>query len=209
MTRWWWIRHAPVTANEGCCYGQTDFPCEVGDAAAFAALARKLPRHAVWIASPLRRTHMTAAALVAAGADGPEPIPGPGLHVDADLIEQHFGQWQGMKYSDLHARRGDQWHRFWLAPAHETPPGGESFAALTQRVQRAILRLSAEHAGCDIVSIGHGGTIRAALALALGISPEAVLAFSIDNLSLTCIEHFPEPGHAHGWRVAAVNHIVA
>ena len=101
--------------------------------------------------------------------------------------------------------RGDEWHRFWLAPAHETPPGGESFAALTERVQPAILRLSERHAGRDIISLSHGGTIRAALALALDLAPEAALAFSIDNLSLTRIEHFPEPGGAHGWRVVTAN----
>ncbi|HZT52562.1 MAG TPA: histidine phosphatase family protein [Stellaceae bacterium] len=205
VTRWWWVRHAPVTVNQGCCYGQTDFPCDVADTAAFAALAPRLPRDAVWIASPLRRTHMTAAALVAAGAAGPDPIPGPGIHIDPELIEQHFGAWQGVKYSELHARRGDEWHRFWLAPAHEVPPGGESFAALTERVQRAVLRLSAQHSGRDIVSVSHGGTIRAALALALNLAPEHALAFAIDNTSLTRIEHFSEPAGAHGWRVVAVN----
>ena len=205
VTRWWWVRHAPVTANQGCCYGQTDFPCDVGDAAAFAALAARLPRDALWLASPLRRTHMTAASLVAAGAHGPDPIPGPGIQIEPDLIEQHFGQWQGVKYDVLHARRGDEWQRFWLAPAHETPPGGESFAALTTRVHAAIARLGEAHRGRDIVSVSHGGTIRAALALALGLAPEHALAFTIDNLSLTRIEHFPEPGGAHFWRVAAVN----
>ena len=25
-TRWWWVRHAPVTVNNGCVYGQTDLP---------------------------------------------------------------------------------------------------------------------------------------------------------------------------------------
>jgi alpha-ribazole phosphatase len=205
VTRWWWIRHAPVTANKGCCYGQTDFPCEVADASAFAALAARLPEDAVWIASPLRRTHMTASALVAAGARGPDPIPGPGLAIEPDLIEQHFGAWQGVAYADLHARRGDEWHRFWLAPAYETPPGGESFATLVRRVGAAIRRLNDTHRGREIVAVGHGGTIRAALALALGMMPENALGFAVDNLSLTRIEHFPEPGGAHGWRVAAVN----
>jgi len=206
VTRWWWVRHAPVTANEGCCYGQTDFPCDTADTAAFASLARKLPRDAVWIASPLRRTHMTAAALVAAGLPGPEPIPGPGIAIEPDLIEQNFGDWQGVRYGELAARRGDDWSRFWLAPAYETPPGGESFAALTERVHGAIARLNERHCGADILVIGHGGTIRAALALALGLSPEAALAFSVDNLSLTRLEHFADRGAAHGWRIAAVNH---
>ncbi|HXQ52600.1 MAG TPA: histidine phosphatase family protein [Stellaceae bacterium] len=205
VTRWWWIRHAPVTMNQGCCYGQTDFPCDVADRAAFAALASRLPEDAIWIASPLQRTHMTAAALVEAGAQGPAPIPGPALHIEPDLIEQNFGDWQGLKYSDLYARRGDEARRFWLAPAHETPPGGESFAALTRRVHRGIERLNERHRGRELVSISHGGTIRAALSLALGLGPEAALTFAVDTLSLTRIEYFPEPIAAHGWRVVAVN----
>ena len=201
VTRWWWVRHAPVTANQGCCYGQTDFPCEIGDETAFAALARNLPREAVWVASPLQRTHMTAAALIAAGADGPSS----GLLVEPDFIEQHFGAWQGQRYAELTNRRGDEWHRFWLAPADETPPGGESFAALTARVHDAVARWNERYPGRDIVSVGHGGTIRAALAQALALSPAAALAFSIDNLSLTRLDHFAEPGAAPGWRIAAVN----
>ena len=42
-TRWWWIRHAPVVVNNGCCYGQSDLPCRTDDAAAFKALAARLP----------------------------------------------------------------------------------------------------------------------------------------------------------------------
>jgi len=143
---------------------------------------------------------------VAAGAPGPDPIPGPGITLEPELIEQHFGAWQGVKYSELHARRGDEWHRFWLAPAHETPPGGESFAAVCARAGGAIVRVSERYRGRDIVSVGHGGTIRAALGLALGIMPENALTFAIDNLSLTRIEHYSDPGGAHGWRVVAVNH---
>ncbi len=205
VTRWWWVRHAPVTANQGCCYGQSDFPCEVADGAAFASLAALLPREAVWIASPLKRTHMTAAALVAAGADGPDPIPGPDIQIEPDLIEQHFGDWQGVKYSELHARRGSEWRGFWLAPADETPPGGESFAALTRRARPAIERLSERHRGRDIVAISHGGIIRAALSLALDVAPANALAFAVDNLSLTRIEHSPKDGGSSGWGVVAVN----
>jgi broad specificity phosphatase PhoE len=204
-TRWWWVRHAPVTVNDGRCYGQTDFPCDCSNAPAFASLARRLPKDAVWVTSPLQRTHLTAAAIVAAGLPGPDRIPGPDVVVEPELIEQHFGEWQGQKYADLAERRGDAWHRFWLAPAHETPPGGESFMELLVRVHRAIVRLNETYQGRDIIAVTHGGTIRGALALALDLSPEASLAFSIDNLSLTRIEYFPEPGLAHGWRVAAVN----
>jgi alpha-ribazole phosphatase len=205
LTRWWWVRHAPVTVNDGRCYGQTDHPCDCSDAAAFAGLARRLPADAVWITSPLKRTHMTAAGLVRAGAPGPDPIPGPGVRVEPELIEQHFGEWQGLTYAELADRNGNLWPRFWLGPAHQAPPGGESFVELLARAQPAIERLSHEHVGRDIVSVGHGGTIRAALALALDLAPEAVLAVAVDNLSLTRIDYFPGTGAAHPWRVAAVN----
>jgi len=205
VTRWWCVRHAPVTVNNGRCYGQTDVPCDCSNDAAFAALAKLLPRDAVWVTSPLQRTHMTAAGIVRAGLPGPEPIPGPGVIVEPDLIEQHFGEWQGVTYAELAERNGNLWPRFWLAPAHHAPPGGESFVQLLARAHPAILRLSSEHAGRDIIAVTHGGTIRAALALALDLAPEATLAVSIDNLSLTRIEHFPGANVAHPWRVAAVN----
>ena len=208
-TRWWWVRHAPVTVNKGCCYGQTDFPCDIGDSERFVSLARRLPKEALWIATPLQRTHMTAAALVeaglVAGLGGPREIPGPDIVIEPDLVEQHFGEWQGVRYDELAARRGDEWHRFWLAPAHEIPPGGESFVALTRRVHAAITRLSATHRGRDILAVTHGGTIRAALALALDLAPEVALSFSIDNLSLTRIDHIPGPGGRRLWRVGTVN----
>jgi broad specificity phosphatase PhoE len=208
-TRWWWVRHAPVTVNQGCCYGQTDFPCDIADTARFTSLANRLPKAALWVATPLQRTQMTAAALAEAGLvtglDGPRDIPGPAIVIEPDLIEQHFGDWQGQRYDELAARRGDEWHRFWLAPAHETPPGGESFVALTERVHAAILRLSEAHRGRDILAVTHGGTIRAALSLALGLAPETSLSFSIDNLSLTRIDHIPGPGGSRLWRVGTVN----
>ncbi len=206
LTRWWWVRHAPVTVNDGRCYGQTDHPCDVSNEVAFAALARRLPREAVWVTSPLKRTHRTASGIVRAGLPGPDPTPGPGVLVEPDLIEQHFGDWQGVTYAELAERNGNLWPRFWLAPAHHAPPGGESFVQLLERAHPAIERLSRAHAGRDIIAVTHGGTIRAALALALDLAPEAALALSIDNLSLTRIEHYPGSDAAHPWRVTAVNH---
>ncbi len=204
-TRWWWVRHAPVTVNDGCVYGQTDPVCDCDDEAAFSGLARLLPSNSVWVTSHLIRTHMTAAAIVRAGLPGPDPVPGPGVLVEPDLAEQSFGEWHGMKYADLAALQAEAYHRFWLAPAHEAPPGGESFIDVMARVSRTIRRLNGRYAGRDIIAVAHGGTIRAALAEALDLSPEAALAFAIDNLSLTRIERFDGPGVGHGWRIASVN----
>jgi broad specificity phosphatase PhoE len=96
-------------------------------------------------------------------------------------------------------------HRLWFAPADERAPGGESFADLVGRVAPAIERLNAEHRGRDIVAVTHGGTIRAALGLALGLDLQAALAFATDNCSLTRLDHLSAGGVGGLWRVLAVN----
>ena len=91
----------------------------------------------------------------------------------------------------------------------ERPPDGESFLDVMARVGPAVARLTAAHRGRDIVAIAHGGSIRAALAIALGIEPERVMSFAIDNCSLTRLDHISDGGDAAGertcWRVVAVN----
>lgn len=197
VTRWWWIRHAPVTTDGGRIYGQSDVECDVSDRAAFDALARMLPPAAIWVTSHLKRTHHTARAIVEAGLEAPAPI------IEPALAEQHFGAWQGQLRTEVMARNPDR-RGFWLAPARTAPPGGESFVDVIERVGPAIRRLSEAHAGRDIVAVAHGGTIRAALAVALGLDPEYALAFTTANLALTRIDHIAGPG-GEAWRVSAVN----
>src|ERR1700720_1858588 len=183
-TSFWWVRHAPV-AHGGRIYGQADLSCDCSKTALFTGRAEILPRSAKWVTSSLRRTHETAAAIVRAGLPGPQPIPGPGAIMMPELAEQGFGEWH--------------------APAHETPPGGESFVAVIERVSRAIHRLVETHPGRDIIAVAHGGTIRAALALALDLHPEAALAFTIENCSITRIDRIDGPGMGHGWGGAPAN----
>ena len=198
-TRWWWIRHAPVIGHEGRIYGNSEVACDTSDAAAFGALAGRLPDRAVWVTSHLGRARETAAAPVDGGAAPVEPS------IERDLAEQDFGDWQGRTYAELE-RAGDAvYHKFWLTPADHAPPGGESFAAVIERVRPVVERLTAAHAGRDIVAVAHGGSIRAALALALGLDAEAALAFRIEHLSLTRIDHVAGPGPGGDWRVGPVN----
>lgn len=203
LTRWWWIRHAPVP-DGGFIYGQRDLDCDCGDAEVFATLARELPADAVWLTSNLVRTRQTAAAILAAAADGRhgaiEPLAVP------DLAEQHLGEWQGLERRAFYEQRNIGTRTLWFAAADERPLGGESFADLTTRVFPTIERLNGEHGGRDIVAVTHGGTIRAALALALAIPLQTALAFTVENCSLTRLDHLATDDGPGLWRVVAVNH---
>ncbi|MCP5366268.1 MAG: histidine phosphatase family protein [Hyphomicrobiales bacterium] len=205
-TRWWWIRHAPVTGHDGRLYGALDVPCDTSDDASFAGLARNLPADAVWVTSHLSRARDTAAAIVAA-EDGhllaaPEPL------VEEDFGEQDFGAWQGLAWAEMETYDPAAYRAFWDNPAGSAPPGGESFADLIDRAAAVIARLNAAHAGRDIVAVTHGGTIRAAMAVALDLSPNKAMSVVVDNLSLTRLEFIEGGllrGHGGQWRISAVN----
>jgi broad specificity phosphatase PhoE len=164
-TRWWWVRHAPVREDNGCIYGQKDLGCDTSDHVVFEAVGKILPRNAVWYASNLKRTHQTASAIWAAGFPKPMEMP----HVNA-FAEQHLGEWQGLNRAAFLASRPVGSH--WLTEVDERAPGGESFMDLYNRTCGAIERINAEQAGRDVIVVAHGGTIRAAVGLALGGQPE-------------------------------------
>jgi alpha-ribazole phosphatase len=198
-TRWWWVRHAPVRDDGGRIYGQRDLPCDCSDTRVFAGLAVVLPRKAVWITSNLLRTQQTAAAIWAAAAEAP-----PDFRREKDFAEQNFGDWQGLDREAFLKSRPLQPDTYWYAPAEERAPNGESFVDLVDRVVAAVKRLTREHEGCDIVAVAHGGTIRAALALALGLPPRGGLAFTTDNCGLTRLDHYRNSERS-AWRVVTVN----
>ena len=197
ITRWWWVRHAPVRSDGGNIYGQIDIVCDTGDREVFEAVAKILPRDAVWVASSLQRTHQTAEAIWATGFPRPAAMP----H-EAAFAEQHLGQWQGMNRAAFIASRPVGSH--WFADINEPAPGGESFMDLYHRTSRAIERINAEQAGRDVIAVAHGGTIKAAVGLALGGDPEKGLAFDIDNCSVTRLDHFASEGRSV-WRLPMVN----
>jgi alpha-ribazole phosphatase len=197
VTRWWWVRHAPVRSDGGNIYGQIDIVCDTGDREVFEAVAKILPRDAAWVASSLQRTLQTAEAIWATGFPKPAAMPR-----EAAFAEQHLGQWQGMNRATFIASRPVGSH--WFADINEPAPGGESFMDLYHRTSRAIERINAEQAGRDVIAVAHGGTIKAAVGLALGGDPEKGLAFDIDNCSVTRLDHFASEGRSV-WRLPMVN----
>ncbi|MGL6063418.1 MAG: histidine phosphatase family protein [Bradyrhizobium sp.] len=197
VTRWWWVRHAPVRSDGGNIYGQTDIECDCGDTEVFEAVAKILPRGATWYSSNLQRTYKTAEAIWAAGFPQPASMPR-----EAAFAEQHLGQWQGMNRAEFLASRPPGSH--WFAAIDEAAPGGESFMDLYNRACGAIQRITEKEAGRDVIAVAHGGTIKAAGGLALGGLPERGLAFDIDNCSVTRLDHFAAPGHSV-WRLPMVN----
>lgn len=193
------IRHALVEPSARVTlYGDADVAlCALAlaaDAACYRWLARHLPAPAHWVTTPLQRTRHTADAIFAAGYPAATP------EVEPALAEQHLGAWQGITHEALTERLSRPPHPFWPHGADERPPGGESITDVIARVAPVIERLADRVPDGDAVVVAHGGTIRAAIAHALGLSAEQALRFSVKNLSLTRLER-----QGRQWRVASVN----
>jgi alpha-ribazole phosphatase len=189
ITTFHWLRHGPVL-GPNTLSGRLDVACDLSDTATIAALGRALPQGAALVSSPSSRAVDTGTAALGRQPDRLEP----------DLMEQDFGRWSGRGWFDLTEEATAL--GFWDDPAHVAPPEGESFADQCRRVAAVITDLAGEHEGGDVVCACHAGTIRAALAHALGVTerPAPALSFQIDYLSLTRIDVIEAKG-----RIVTVN----
>ena len=198
-TRLFLVRHALVEPSaRTLMYGSMDVAlCDLAlqqEAASYRWLAARLPAGARWVVTTLSRTRATAAAIFAAG------YPEAAVEVEPMLAEQDLGEWQGLSHEKFGELIRHPPHPFWPHAAEEKPPGGEAFSDVVDRVGPVLERLVKETPEGDIVIIAHGGSIRAAIAHAMGLTPHQALIFSIKNLSMTRMER-----HGPDWRVAAVN----
>jgi broad specificity phosphatase PhoE len=199
-TRWWWVRHAPVRDDGGRIYGQSDPPCDTSNRLVFERVAQTLPTRAEWVASHLLRTEQTAHAIWDAGYGN-----GIAMRRLPALAEQDLGSWQGKDRAAFFASRKPLPGSYWFATADERAPDGESFTDLVDRVRPAVAQLTAEFRGKDVIAVAHGGTIRAAVSIAMGLEPQRALGLAIENCSVTRLDHYHGETDS-GWRTVMVNH---
>ena len=196
MISFWWVRHAPVKGNNECCYGNDEVDCDLSDVASFNRLVAKLPKGSNVFSSHLSRTIKTFEATVNAG------YIYNSHSIDRRLTEQDLGSYSGMKYKDLYAltKKLGVYDNNWLMKPDFKAPEGESFKDLYIRVESFINEKSLEKNHENLVIFSHGGPIRAAIFLAMGIGFETILPLEIDNSKLTRIDYIN-----NNWKVVKVN----
>lgn len=175
MRRLLLVRSAPTRATRAFAF-PADEPLDARGRAAAAALGPSLPAGATVLSSPARRCRETAAA---AGLLAPKLQP--------DLAPWDLGRWAGGALADLDAESLGAWR---TDPA-ACPHGGETLAALAQRVGRWLDGQAAQDGGA--VAITHGGVVKAAVVHALGAPLEAFWRIDVAPLAVTEL-------HAHDGR---------
>ena len=159
----------------------TEVGCRQAEAAA-QYLAQRGGIVAV-VSSPLQRAYDTAAAATKAlGLD---------VTVDDDLIETDFGVWEGLTFTEA-AERDPELHRRWLRDTSTTPPDGESFDDVLERVCRARERVIAAHQGATVLVVSHVTPIKMLLRLALDAGPGILYRLHLDLASLSIAEFYSD-----------------
>jgi broad specificity phosphatase PhoE len=163
------VRHAETAWSGRRFCGRTDLPLtDDGEAMAERLgrdLAGSLPGAFRIVSSPLRRARQTAAAIAAAaGSDG--------FVVDGRWAETDFGAAEGLTYDELVATQPEVAANVLGGDAVIDWPGGETAAALRDRVEAAWHDLIAVPGSWVVVS--HGGPLRIAIALAMSVNPAQV-----------------------------------
>ncbi len=97
-------------------------------------------------------------------------------------------RWTELDYGELDGRPpGDVppevWRR-WRADPHFVPAGGESLAALGERVRDACREVTAQAAHHDVVVVTHVSPIKAAIAWTLGVGDEIAWRLFVQGASV-------------------------
>ena len=192
MTRLWMVRHGP-THLDGLI-GWTDAPADLSDTAAINRLSAYLPQNAFVISSSLIRCVATADAIQNNRVRLPH---------DPDLRELNFGDWENRTFADVSKTDPVLSEAYWSEPGSHAPPQGESWDIAQTRINCGVDRLIKNHRNKDIIIVAHFGVILTQLQRATKMPAKSVLAFKIDNLSVTYLEHM-----GSAWRVLGVNHSI-
>lgn len=161
-----------------------DEALEASAVTALQVLRGRVRPYAHVMTSPARAALETAAAL---GLDA---------KIEMALSDCDYGRWRGLASKDVAKREPDQFAA-WLGDPASAPHGGESFAALFERVGPWLTQALAR--GSTTLAITHASVVRAAIVNALGIGSSAFARIDVAPLALARLS-----GHAGRWNLVAL-----
>jgi broad specificity phosphatase PhoE len=161
-----------------------DEALESAAVAALQTLSGQRRFYARVLTSPARAARETAQAL---GFDA---------EVEMALRDCDYGRWRGLASKDVAEREPDAFAA-WLGDPTAAPHGGESLAALIERVGAWLTQSLARESAT--LAVTHASVVRAAIVNALGAGSSAFARIDVAPLSLARLS-----GHAGRWNLVAL-----
>lgn len=192
------LRHGETDANrERRFQGHVDVPLNAAGQAQAQRVAARLadePRIDGFFTSDLRRARETAAFLSAVPPPGlagvtPEPM--------AQLREQSFGIFDGMRVPDIQQQHPGEWQSWLRFEADAAPPGGETARAFRARVLEALRAIAARQTpGATVLVVTHGGVLDMVYRAAVGQSLAGPRVAAIPNAGINRVRLLVDPDGA-------------
>ncbi len=203
LTEWYLVRHAPVKNSRKGIYKDANAEAVLPAKETISALVAELPKNAEWYVSPMERTQSTANVLIKEGGLSPNKT-----NTSSEITEQDFGKWQGLSFEEIWEEMKDlEPHNWSLLAAETTPPEGESFSSVSDRVSGFIENLIKEGNSTPKVLVTHAGVIRAFAGIALGLDTNQALALNAEPFSLTRLLHQTGNGKGGQWQLQCLNRL--
>lgn len=143
------------------------------------AMAKTSPGIAAIYSSPQQRAHETA--------DVVANKVGLKVQIAAEFDEIDFGEWTGRRLQDLSAD-SPGWREWVERRATASPPAGEAFAKVRQRMLEGAERLRHAHPSGTIAVVSHADPIKALLATHLAMSLNDLERFDVDCASVSALD---------------------
>lgn len=190
VQRLWLVRHCITAWNsEKRFCGHQDVPlsAEGLTQADWLAQQLRLRRLSAIYTSDLSRAVQTAECIARQHSSEVTVV------TSAAWREISFGDWEGLTYAQI-AQQFPEYLSYFSDPMHCTPPRGEPFSSLVERVKEAfglVVQAAASNTGGDIVLVSHAGTLRTLLCWCLSLPFTQRRRFSIGHGSLSAIDFVP------------------
>lgn len=114
--------------------------------------------------------------------------------VDEDLVELDYGDHEGRTTAEISAELGREWS-VWRDP----PAGGETLAAVGERVDRVLDRVRPRLADGDVALVAHGHVLRVLTARWLGLAPADGALFALPAGGYGVLGHEHARPVLRGW----------
>jgi broad specificity phosphatase PhoE len=177
------LAHGATAATRAARFPD-DESLEASAVGALQALRGGLRSYSAVLTSPARVACETAQAL---GFDA---------QIETALRDCDYGRWRGLASKDVAGREPEAFAA-WLGDPAAAPHGGESFAALIERIGVWLAQSLARESAT--LAITHAAAVRAAIVNTLGAGPSAVARIDVAPLTLARLS-----GHAGRWNLVAL-----
>jgi broad specificity phosphatase PhoE len=180
------LRHGQTPMSVEKRYaGRSDVPLTDAGVAQAAAAAKRLATAGLdaIVSSPRQRAVRTAEEVAA--------ITGLPVATDEGFRETDFGAWEGLTFTEVRERWPSEMTA-WLADPAVAPPGGESFAEVSERVTAALHRVLSARPGQRVLVVSHVTPIKTLVTAALLAPPPALYRMHLDVAALCEIDWYAD-----------------